>query len=127
VNGLSPYDAGVRLLAFIGAGLADKLKIKPTYALLGGTTFQLIGAICFVTMPYSADIKPSQYGFQVIFGVGSGMSNAIATTSVPFIVQRKDIRESLHLTRKSRRAKRNQQLLLWVPILNFDILVGQLA
>lgn len=104
VNGLSPYDAGVRLLAFIvmapvgaviGAGLADKFKIKPTYALIGGAVFQLIGAICFVTMPYSSDIKSSQYGFQVIFGIGSGMSNAIATTSVPFIVQRKDIPAAL--------------------------------
>ncbi|TGO51456.1 hypothetical protein BCON_0161g00290 [Botryotinia convoluta] len=104
VNGLSPYEAGVRLLAFIvmapvgaviGAGLVTKFKIKPTYALLCGTVFQLIGAICFVTLPYSTEIKTSQYGFQVIFGVGSGISNAIATTSVPSIVQRKDIPAAL--------------------------------
>lgn len=104
VNGLDPFQAGVRLLAFIamvpvgaviGVALAKKYTVKPTYALLGGTVFQLVGAICFATQPYSTEIQSFQYGFQVLFGIGSGVSNAIGTTSVPFIVRRVDIRKSL--------------------------------
>ncbi|KAF4625358.1 hypothetical protein G7Y89_g12808 [Cudoniella acicularis] len=104
VNGLSPFDAGIRLLAFIvmvpigavvGAAITDKCKVKPTYALLGGTTLQLVGAVCFAILPYSTEISASQYGYQILFGIGSGISNAVSTTSVPFIVQRKDVPAAL--------------------------------
>ncbi|KAL9110802.1 MAG: hypothetical protein Q9187_008006 [Circinaria calcarea] len=100
LNGLSSFNAGVRLLAYIvmvpvgaviGAGLADKLKIKPTYALLIGTALQLVGAVNFALLTDTADIQPSEYGFQVILGAGSGISNAISTISVPFVVPRKYI------------------------------------
>jgi hypothetical protein len=103
VHGLNPYDAGIRLLpciimvpigAILGALLAGKLKIKHPYTLLGGTALQLIGAICFALMESSTEIKPSQYGFQIIFGLGSGISNTVSITAIPFIVSKSDVRKS---------------------------------
>jgi hypothetical protein len=103
VNGLNPYDAGIRLLpcivmvpigAVFGALLAGRLRIKHQYTLLVGTALQLIGAICFALLESSTDIKPSQYGYQIIFGMGSGISNTVSITSIPSIVAKSDVRKS---------------------------------
>ena len=106
--------------AVIGAGLADKLKLKPTYALLIGTALQLIGAINFALLPDTANIQSSQYAFQVILGAGSGISNAISTISVPLVVPKKDIRTLYPLASKWACASclllKIVQLPRWAPI-----------
>ena len=80
--------------AILGAGLAEKLKVKPTYALIGGTVFQIIGAICFTLMKFSTEIQPSQYVYQIIFGLGSGISNTVSITAIPSIVAAPDVGKS---------------------------------
>ncbi|KAF2758475.1 MFS multidrug transporter-like protein [Pseudovirgaria hyperparasitica] len=104
IHSLSALASGIRLLAFIvmvpvgavaGAATVEKLKIKPTFALLVGAAFQLAGAIGFALLPFSTEVQASQYGFQVLFGLGSGLSNAIATSCIPQIVERKNISSAL--------------------------------
>ena len=100
LNGLSPFEAGARLIPFVvtvpvgavlGAALSSKFKVRPTYPLCVGAILQLIAAINFALLPTDEKIHPSQYGFQVILGIGSGINNAIGTASVPHTVQKKDI------------------------------------
>jgi len=81
--------------AVLGALLAGRLKIKHPYTLLVGTALQIIGAACFATMESTVDIKASQYAYQIIFGLGSGISNTVSITAIPSIVAKMDVRKSL--------------------------------
>ena len=100
VNGATALNAGIRLLPFIitvptscavAAGVVERFKISPVYALLTGTFLQIIGAASFATVPNSLQYKTAQYGFQVILGLGLGINNAITATAVRLVVDKKDI------------------------------------
>ena len=104
VNGLNSFDAALRLLPFvvviplfsvISAVVVGSLKIRYIYVLSVGIAFQLCGVLLFAfANPHSIDaVPPSTYGFEVLLAIGSGISNTVLTTGVPFIV-------SKELTRK---------------------------
>lgn len=79
LNGMSPFDAGPRLLPFIivipassivSAAAIDKYKIKHAYALLSGVILQLLGAGLFLLLPNSERLDPAEYASQTLLAVG---------------------------------------------------------
>lgn len=99
VNGLSPLSAGIRLLPFaiaspIGSVLAPtickKAKVPPIYLCLVGSALQVIGCALLSTIPNHASIFHGQYGYQVIAGIGVGISLACLVVMAPFTVEERD-------------------------------------
>lgn len=93
VNGLSGLDAGIRLLPFgaavpvgtvAGANAASKLRVPAIYLVMIGAIFQIIGYSLLSTLGNSLSIEPALYGYQVLVGVGSGMSYQVLYLLVPF-------------------------------------------
>ena len=78
--------------SIIGPALFNKFKLRPMWVLFLGTALQFIGAIGFALLPYSTTIPSYQYGYQVIFGLGAGMNISLTISSVPSIVDKKNIR-----------------------------------
>ncbi|PKX89046.1 MFS general substrate transporter [Aspergillus novofumigatus IBT 16806] len=80
VSGLSPLKAGLALLPLLLASpfatalsgfLTGNLKIPPFYLILGASVLQLIGVSLSCSYPSDqAEVPPSQYGFEVIMGIG---------------------------------------------------------
>ncbi|KAL8942172.1 MAG: hypothetical protein Q9216_001819 [Gyalolechia sp. 2 TL-2023] len=81
-NGLSPVDAGVKMLALLllsafGAGLAGFICSKKNiswYLLVLSNVLQIIGLGLLSSVPNSETILARQYGYQVILGLGFGLS-----------------------------------------------------
>ncbi|KAL7621663.1 hypothetical protein AAE478_008990 [Parahypoxylon ruwenzoriense] len=83
VNGLSPVDAGVRMLPLLllsasGAGLGGIISKKHNiswYVLTSSLGLQLIGLGLMTTLPTNSnEIPVKQYGFQAILGLGFGLT-----------------------------------------------------
>lgn len=99
VNGLSPFDAGVRLLPFgvlvpgmssLSAMLMKKL-VAPIYILMAGAILQIIGTVCLSRTDTSPTISASQYGFQILIGSGIGFINSALLLLVPFVMKSQDL------------------------------------
>lgn len=104
INGLSPFDAGVRSLPFIAtvpffsllsAIAIARYKIKHAYALFIGIVFQIIGVVLFICLPATDAISNTEYGCQVLLGVGLGINNTVLVNAVPFMVDKRLIRKLL--------------------------------
>lgn len=95
-NGLSPVAAGIRMLPLllfsgIGSGLGGVLcsrKHIEKYLLSGSIAMQLVGLGLMTTLPIYGRINSSQYGYQVLLGLGFGLS-----LSTIVIVARREVRE----------------------------------
>lgn len=99
VNGLSPIQAGVRLIPFslaapfgsvITAGLAKSVKIPLVYMILVAAALQVIGFALLSTLPTTQAMIPAQYGYQVIAGFGCGINISLLVLITPFCVQERD-------------------------------------
>ena len=99
VNGLSPFEAGVRLLPFgvlvpsmssLTALLMKKL-VAPIYILMAGGILEIIGTVCLSMIDTSPKILASQYGFQILIGSGVGFINSALLLLVPFVMKRQDL------------------------------------
>lgn len=100
VNGMSPFQAGVRLLPFgsfvpvgsvIAAVFMGKGKVPPFYILLAGGILEIIGTTFLSMAPTSTEVAASQYGFQILAGAGVGFFNAALILMVPFVVEKRDL------------------------------------
>ena len=101
VNGSSPLDAGYRLLALtlsvpVGAGISVQLiqtfKCPPFYILLGGAIEQTIGLSLLTTLSISQfEIPPARYGYEVILGVGFGLSLGAIILTTTMVFEGRDI------------------------------------
>ncbi|KAI0100816.1 putative multidrug resistance protein fnx1 [Nemania sp. FL0031] len=99
VNGLSGFDAGVRLIPFtlaspFGTGFAaiisSRLKIPPIWIILSGSVLQVIGFALLGTLPITTELLPRTYGFEVICGFGCGMNLALLFVIVPQVAEKRD-------------------------------------
>ncbi|ETS78083.1 hypothetical protein PFICI_10145 [Pestalotiopsis fici W106-1] len=99
VNGLSGFDAGVRILPFaggitvgssIGAKLASQFRLPAVYVVLFGSSLQIIGLALMTTLPSSLSVPATVYGYQVIAGFGCGVSYAVLYLMIPFTTGRRD-------------------------------------
>lgn len=99
VNGLSGLDAGIRLLPFgaavpvgtiAGANAASKLRIPAVYLVLLGAVIQVVGYSLLSTLGDSLAIEPAMYGYEVLVGLGSGISYQVLYLMVPFTSEKID-------------------------------------
>ncbi|KAH3986698.1 hypothetical protein HBH51_015450 [Parastagonospora nodorum] len=100
VNDVSPLSAALRLLAFgamipVGSALAGALmgkpRIPPCGVVLAGAVLEIIGVVLLSRISTSPQIDSTQYGFQVLAGLGTGMVNAALIILVPYIMETKDL------------------------------------
>jgi hypothetical protein len=97
----SPLKAGYRLLALtlatsggaaIAGVLVQRLRIALFYVLLAAGILQTIGLSLLSTLSNSdQNFPPSVYGYQIILGVGFGISFATVVMMIPLVVEKRDM------------------------------------
>ncbi|KAI0509536.1 putative efflux pump antibiotic resistance protein [Xylaria bambusicola] len=111
INGLSPLDAGVRLIPFGGAvplgtiasvQIAGKMRVPAIFLLMAGALFQVVGFALLGTLNPSAQVPASVYGYQVIAGVGCGICFQMLFLAIPFTAEKRDQAVGLGLATQSR-------------------------
>jgi hypothetical protein len=99
VNELDSFDAGVRLIPYgaafpvgsmISANLSSKLRVPGLYLSIVGSGFQVIGYALLSTLDSSVHITPGTYGYEVLCGLGCGMTYQMMYLMVPFTVGVRD-------------------------------------
>ncbi|KAL6717427.1 hypothetical protein ACLMJK_005342 [Lecanora helva] len=100
VNNLSAFGAGWRLLALmlctpLGSGasgfLIQKLKIPPFYIFIFAAVLQTVGLALMGSLSDTEVAVPSaQYGYQVILGLGIGLSLSSVIIAAPTVIEDKD-------------------------------------
>lgn len=99
VSGLSPLKAGLALLPLLLASpfatalsgfLTSNLRIPPFYLVLAASVLQLIGVGLSCSYPSDqTEVPPSQYGFEVIMGIGFGLGLTTILTFARAVVEEK--------------------------------------
>lgn len=103
VNGLSPVRAGIALLPLLLTSplatamqgvLTSNFKVPPFYLMLIGAVLQLVGVGLTGSLPTDGlNVAPQQYGYEVIMGLGFGLSLSTVLTLAPLVVKEVDIRK----------------------------------
>ena len=103
VNGLSPVRAGIALLPLLLTSpfatavqgvLTSNFKVPPFHLMLIGAVLQLVGVGLTSSLPTDRlGIAPQQYGYEVIMGLGFGLSLSTVLTLAPLVVKEVDLRE----------------------------------
>lgn len=100
VNGLSAIEAGVRLLPFaavvaftsvIVAVVISKAGIPAVNALIVGSLVQIAGVVGLSKSSTQPGIQASQYGFQILAGVGVGIYNIVLILLTPHVVDMRQL------------------------------------
>ncbi|KAJ5595531.1 MFS general substrate transporter [Penicillium hispanicum] len=99
VSGLSPLRAGLALLPLLltspfatalSGFLTGNMKVPPFYLIFGASVLQLIGVGLSCSYPTDqTEVPPSQYGFEVIMGIGFGMGLTTILTFARTVVEEK--------------------------------------
>ncbi|KAK8060029.1 MFS multidrug transporter [Apiospora saccharicola] len=98
VDGISPFDAGVRLLPLLLASpvatatagqLVTKLKVPPYYLTVFAATLQMLGIGLCSSIPFHS--SPAFYGYEVLMGFGFGMGLISLIIYAPLVVDREDL------------------------------------
>lgn len=71
--------------------LVTKIKIPPVYLFLVGASLQTIGVALTGTLSVSnKGVPPAQYGYQVILGLGIGLTTDLIIVAAPTVIEEKD-------------------------------------
>ncbi|KAG8526402.1 uncharacterized protein KY384_000396 [Bacidia gigantensis] len=100
VNDLSAFGASWRLLALmlcspvgtvLSGLLVTRVKVAPLYIFLVGAILQTIGLSLMGTLSVSNNGVPSaQYGYQVLLGLGIGLTLSVLIVAAPLAIEEKD-------------------------------------
>ena len=100
VNNLSAFNSGWRLLALmlcsplgslISGYLVQKIKFPPVYVFFVATILQTIGLALMGTLDVSdPDVPSAQYAYQVILGLGIGLTLSSLLIAAPTVIREKD-------------------------------------
>ncbi|KAF3013530.1 hypothetical protein E8E14_009194 [Neopestalotiopsis sp. 37M] len=99
VNSATPIQAGVRLLSYsatlpfgiiLASALTGKFQLPFLYTLILAASLQIIGFALLSTLPTSVETWPGQYGYNVIAGLGIGISIGAFFAMGPVAVDKKD-------------------------------------
>lgn len=100
VNRLSATDAGIRLLPFaavmaftsvvLSISMA-KSRVPAVYTLLFGALVEVAGIAGLSQASSEVEIESSQYGYQILAGIGIGIFNVILLMMTPHIVEKKNL------------------------------------
>ena len=100
VDGVSPFDAGVRLLPLLLASpvatavagqLATKLKVPPFYLTMSATSLQMLGIGLCSSISFRDSSSKAMYGYEVLMGFGFGMGLVSLLIYAPLVVDREDL------------------------------------
>jgi predicted MFS family arabinose efflux permease len=99
VCGLSSLDAGVRLIPFgvglsagtiLSAAVAKRTKVPTIYSVMLGSLLQIVGYALLATTESFIAIPPGVYGYQVIAGLGCGISFQALILNIPLVAEKRD-------------------------------------
>lgn len=99
VGGLSSLDAGVRLIPFgvglsagtiLSAAVAKRTKVPTMYSVLLGALLQIVGYALLATSGSFISIPPGVYAYQVIAGLGCGISFQALILNIPLVAEKRD-------------------------------------
>ena len=100
VNDLSAFNAGWRLLALmlcsplgsvVSGYLVQKIKVPPVYVFFVAAILQTVGLALMGTLDVSDPNVPSaQYAYQVILGLGIGLTLSSLIIAAPVVIDDKD-------------------------------------
>lgn len=99
LNGLSNFDAGVRIIPFgaafafgsiLSAKLANGLKVPGIYVILVGDLLQVAGFALLGTLSATVPIQPGVYGYQVMAGFGSSFGYTNLIMLVAYTAEKRD-------------------------------------
>ncbi|KAI4282948.1 MAG: hypothetical protein L6R35_005285 [Caloplaca aegaea] len=85
VNHLSAFEAA------LSGYLVSKAKIPPFHLFLVAAVLQIIGLALMGTLSVtSSGVPPAQYGYQVILGLGIGLTLSSLIIAAPTVIEGKD-------------------------------------
>ncbi|CAO2654475.1 Nn.00g112080.m01.CDS01 [Neocucurbitaria sp. VM-36] len=99
-NGLSPFSAAARLLAFgafvpIGSGLTGillgRLRLRPCLVIAFGACLQIIGTVLLSRSSSKFEIENAQYAYQILVGLGLGFVMPALIYVLPFTMEKRDL------------------------------------
>ena len=100
VNNLSAFNAGWRLLALMlcsplgsvtSGYVVQKIKFPPVYVFLIAAILQTVGLALMGTLDVSDPNVPSvQYAYQVILGLGIGLTLSSLIIAAPVVIDDRD-------------------------------------
>ncbi|KAF2108387.1 major facilitator superfamily domain-containing protein [Lophiotrema nucula] len=100
VNGLSSFNAAIRLLAFgafiplgsiFAAALIGRLRVPPCFIILLGAVMQIVGTLLLSRVSTSYRLERAPLGYQVLLGTGIGLATAAMVLLVPYVMEQKDL------------------------------------
>jgi hypothetical protein len=103
VDGATPIQAGVRLLplliatavgSVIGGAASSKTKLI-SWSLMAASAFMILGTGLLSSLPADGSFSNAQYGYEVILGVGLGITMSAVTVLTSITVQPRDHGKSL--------------------------------
>jgi hypothetical protein len=102
VNGLSPFAAASRLLAFgalvpTGSSIAlffmNRLRIRPCIIIAVSVILEIVGTSLLSQAPTHLHIHKPQYGYQALVGLGVGAIVSSVVTLIPLEMEDRDVGE----------------------------------
>ena len=106
VNDLSAFGAGWRLLALmlcsplgsvIAGYLVSKAKFPALYLFFVAAILQTVGlALMGILHMSETGVPSSQYGYQVILGLGIGLTLSSLLIAAPTVIDQKDTGKFIH-------------------------------
>lgn len=67
------------------------LNVPPVFMMISGTILEVIGVTLTSRLDGSPHIVPSQYGYQILIGVGSGFVTTAAVLLIPSVLENRDL------------------------------------
>lgn len=84
-----PYTMSVAVGSAITGGLTAKGRIPPIYVLITATVLQILGTGLLYSIPVTAHMPASFYGYEVLAGMGVGLGLTTLLSITPFIVEKR--------------------------------------
>jgi hypothetical protein len=110
VYGMSPSDAGIILLPMMltspaasvfSAYLTGNAKIPPVYPVVVAAALQVLGVGLTCSLSTDPTHMPNaQYGYEVLMGIGFGLSLATILTFARVVVSEANLRKCFYPNRK---------------------------
>lgn len=98
----------------ISGFLVSKIKLPPIYIFLVAAILQTVGLALMGTLPVTKPgVSSAQYGYQVILGLGIGLTLSSLIVAAPTVIDDKDTGTSLHHDSRHDRFLTSSSCLYW--------------
>lgn len=86
-----PFTLSIAIASAAAGGLTARGRIPPIAVFAAGNSLQLLGIGLLFSVYPSSDLPARIYGYQILAGVGVGLSLTTTLNAMPFIVDSKDL------------------------------------